>query len=413
MDLKRLSVMITYGFAAVMVGCAATHPGKDNIDTGEPIRITGLESVKLDFSRTDGGLELASGVETFVVFRADRENPKLSDGMGWTYHHHPDIACWQGRMYVGWDSCEVDEDTWPSRELYSTSTDGKKWAPPAELFPQGVSLPLRMYFFLAPNGRMLVIAGLRENLDKTSERKKGSLVVREIYKDHKLGEVFTLRPPQTKIENQPPLFDTSKDTGFILACQQLLADHLYLEQQDYGKLLDPKDRMKWHDPNNWTGDEQLLKDAYNFGGGMCFYKRADGALVSISKRRWVTVSEDGGKTWPQQPVRPSTLITNMGKVWGQQVPDGRYILVYDPDLKIRYPLAIVTGDDGITFGNMQVIHGLLGERRYPGLHKSPGSSYIRGLSKWNNDGSFKDDAVWFVYSVNKEDIWVSRLPWPK
>jgi hypothetical protein len=403
---KQLGIMGILGFAAVMMGCAASPLGKDS---SEPIRIVGPEMAKLDFSRTDGGLDPVPGLQTFVVIRANKEQPQLSDGLGWTYHHHPDMAIWQGRMYVGWNSCQTDEDTPPSHELYSTSTDGKKWTPPAELFPRGVSLPLRMYFFLAPNGRMLVIAGLQENYNKTDERKKGSLVVREIDKDHKLGSVFTLRAPQKAIENQPPLFDTARDTGFVEACRQLLADHLYLEQQDYGRLLDPADRMKWHDPNNWTGDEQLRKDAKNFGGGMCFFKRADGAIVSISKRRWVTVSKDDGRVW-SQPVRPSTLITNMGKVWGQQIPDGRYILVYDPDLKIRYPLAIVTSNDGITFSNMRVIHGLLPEKRYPGLYKSPGASYIRGLSKWNNDGSFKDDGVWLVYSVNKEEIWVSRLP---
>ena len=33
-------------------------------------------------------------------------------------------------------------------------------------------------------------------------------------------------------------------------------------------------------------------------------------------------------------------------------------------------------------------------------------------SEWANDGSRKDDALWVVYSSNKEDIWVSRIPVP-
>jgi len=78
-----------------------------------PIRIVGSELARIDLNRTDGGLERAPGVQTFVVFRADRERPQQSDGLGWTYHHHPDLACWKGRLYVGWDSCERDEDTWP------------------------------------------------------------------------------------------------------------------------------------------------------------------------------------------------------------------------------------------------------------------------------------------------------------
>src|SRR4028118_1195361 len=120
-------------------------PNSDNnmsTEHEEPIRIVGPEVDSLDFTRTDGGLELAPGVRTSVVFRADRERPEQTDGRGWTYHHHPSIACWKGRIYIGWNSCERYEDTWPSRELYSTSTDGEHWSPLEELFSQGFSTPL-------------------------------------------------------------------------------------------------------------------------------------------------------------------------------------------------------------------------------------------------------------------------------
>ena len=53
---------------------------------------------------------ILSAAATFVVLRADKEHPEQSDGVGWTYHHHPDIACWKGRLYVGWNSCQRDED---------------------------------------------------------------------------------------------------------------------------------------------------------------------------------------------------------------------------------------------------------------------------------------------------------------
>ncbi len=211
------------------------------------------------------------------------------------------------------------------------------------------------------------------------------------------------------MEGQRPLFDTVTDSGFVEACRQLLSNHLFLEQQDYGSLLAPSERMKWHDPNNWAGDDELRKDVTDFGKSMCFFRRADGALVGVGKKRWVTLSRDQGRTW-SQPVRPSTLITNMGKVWGQRTPGGRYLLAYNPHEKLRYPLAIVTGDDGIRFRGMRVIHGQLPARRYDGAAKSPGASYVRGISPWSSDGSRKDDGVWLVFSVNKEEIWVSHLP---
>jgi len=300
-------VVVWSTLALLILGVqAAGGPGED-----APIRIVGPELARIDLTRTDGGLEQAPGLKTFIVFRANKEQPQQSDGLGWTYHHHPDLACWKGRLYVGWDSCERDEDTWPSRELYSTSTDGEHWSRPAELFPQGVSTPLRMYFFHAPNGRMLAIAGLRVSHEKTGERTKGPLVVREIRADHALGPVFTLRAPAKAVDGQPPAFATSTDAGFVEACRQLLSDHLFLEQQDYGNLLDPVDQMRWHDPNVWAGDAELRKAAAEFGKAMCFFRRADRALVAVGKRGWVTVSRDDGRTWTQ-PVRPPTLITGMG-----------------------------------------------------------------------------------------------------
>jgi hypothetical protein len=250
----------------------------------EPLHIVAPELAKLDFTRTDGGLNPVTGLRTFVVFRANKEQPELSDGRGWTFHHHPDLASWSGRLYVGWSSCERDEDTGVSRELFRTSTDGEHWSPVTELFPPGVSTPLRVYFIRVPNGRMLAIAGLRTNFTKIDERTKGPLVVREIRREHTLGAVFTLRPPASAVEGQPPAFTTSADAGFVEACRQLLADRLFLEQQDYGNLLPPEQRMKWNDLGAWDGDEKLKKDAADFGKAMCFFHRADGLGNALARR---------------------------------------------------------------------------------------------------------------------------------
>ena len=77
------------------------------------------------------------------MFRANKEQPGLSDGRGWTFHHHPDMAVWRGRLYVAWSACVKDEDLWPNRELYCVSQDGKSWSAPRELFPEGASTPFR------------------------------------------------------------------------------------------------------------------------------------------------------------------------------------------------------------------------------------------------------------------------------
>ena len=58
---------------------------------------------------------------------------------------------------------------------------------------------MRMFFFHAPNGRMLTTAGLRVNTDKLDETTKGGLVVREIMADGTFGPVYTIIPARPAI----------------------------------------------------------------------------------------------------------------------------------------------------------------------------------------------------------------------
>ena len=377
----------------------------------DPLIIEGEEQSKLDPALADGGLPPIVGVQSFQVFRASKV--LKTDGLGYTYHHHVDMACWRGRLYVGWNSCEKDEDVWPSRELFSTSTDGRAWADPQELFPQGLSTPLRMYFFHATNGRMLAIAGLRTGTADTDEETKGPLVVREIRDDHSLGEVFTLQA-SAAVEKHPPMLEQSRDAAFVAACRELLADNVYLEQQDRGRLLGER-HMKWHDPSAWPGGKVPgINEKWVVGKAFSFYRRGDGGkeLVGISKLRWVTTSTDGGRNWTQ-PVQPPTLISGGAKVWGQRTRDGRYALVYNPSLDKRYPLALVHSDDGVRFRDMRIVQGELPRQRYEGKFRSLGPQYVRGISHWADDGSRADEkALWLVYSMSKEDIWVSRVGLP-
>ena len=363
---------------------------------GEPLTVLGPTTASTQVPR-------AGGVRHVVVHRPEAG--------GWTYNHHVDLGAWKGRLYIAWDSCEKDEDVGISRELYSTSSDSVSWSPAELLFPQGLSTALRMYFFVAPNQRMLAIAGLRTSVNTLSEAKKAGLIVREIRADHSLGEVFTLRLPGEKIDSKlPPQFMSSSDGGFVEACRQVLANKPYLEQQDYGRLLDER-RMKWHDISNWPASEPSREHFARFGKGMCFYHRADGALVGLMKWGWVILSRDEGETWTP-PVRPKTLVAGMAKIWGQRTTNGKYVLLYNPDLQKRFPLVMVQSDDGITFGNMQIVNDEVSPIRFPGLYKVPGPQYVRGISEWSSDGSWKDDAIWVAYSMGKEDIMVSRVPVP-
>ena len=387
-------------------------PSTPDVTPSDIIVIEGPEQATIEPvpDLADAGLQPVVGAQAWQVFRATRAVPEQADGKGWTYNHHVDIAEWKGRYYVGWNSCEKDEDVWPSRELYSTSTDGAAWDSPRELFPQGQSICLRMYFYHAPNGQMLAIAGLRTSLEEVEEETKGSLIVRQIRPDHALGPVYLLqRVGQAK--SDLPAFDSAPDLAFIEACRHLLGNTVFLEQQDLGTLLQDR-RMKWHDPANWPGGKVPGdSDKWRSGKAFSFFKRPGGLRIGISKMGFTTCTADDGKSW-SRPEVPPTLVTGKAKVWAQRTADGRYALAYNPTTRTRYPLIVVAGDDGVHFSGMRVVQGELPLQRYEGRFRSVGPQYTRGISEWSSDGSINDNALWLVYSMSKEDIWVSRVPLP-
>jgi hypothetical protein len=351
----------------------------------------------------DGGLPPLVGVQSNQIYRATHSLPDDPLGKGYTYNHHTDMAIWKGRLYLAWTNGQKDEDVAPAREVYATSLDGSHWSKPAELFPEGTSVSMRMYFFHAPNGRMLTTAGARVTNERLLEEDKRGLLVREILADHSLGPVYTIIPvgsDQKALEPQPPYTD-SKDAGFVEACKQLLDNHTYLEQQDFGVLLGKDRRMQ-----AYVG--QSPKD---YGRAFCFFYRKDGALVAIGKEGYGALSTDNGKTWTATP-RALSLNTDSAKVWAQKTSDGRYALLFNPHPSNRFPLVILSSDDGITFKDMRLINGDVSIQRYSGLRRSPGNQYMRGVSIFANDGSRNDKDMFVAYSSNKEDIWCSRIAIP-
>ena len=378
-----------------------------------PLQYVGAGLV--DPAAPDGRLMMSPGVQNIQISRASRKpsaffRTNRGDQPGYTYQHHIDIGSWKGRLYAVWDMSPVDEDTLPCRLVYSTSADGVTWSEPKDLYPPGKGWNLRFYFFHSSSDRMLVFAAGPSDRATISEAHKTTLLVREITADHRLGEIYTLIKPGP---NYPPSFEQSTDAGFVAACREALKNKPMLEQQDYGVLLSDE-RMKWHDAKNWPGGKIGGEGSFwIFGKALCFYHRKDGVLVGMCKIGFVTISADEGVTW-SLPVIPKGLVAGSGKVWAQKTQDGRYAMIYPPQKPgPRYPMVVTTSGDGITFSDMRVIHGEVPPRRYAGRYKDSGPQYLRGVEEWAGDAPTIDkSAIWVIYSVNKEDTWVSRIPVP-
>jgi hypothetical protein len=408
----------------------------------EPVRVL---NGKVDLDRHDGGLSPAVGTELIEVMRANRTHPEWAENLGFDYNHAPMICYWNGKFYLEWLSNTYGEQVPPGQTLVATSIDGRTWSKGQVVFPiyyfdvppfrnstsdPGMAIMhQRMGFYVAPNGRLLVLAhyGWENPFGPGSVGR----VVREAYKDGTYGPVYFIKyNPHFKqsfarvIQKEDPgwseentrnpftpgaapmpvlYYKHSPDKGFVEACDALLADPLKTMQwwEEEG---DPATLFKGPPSARFPNGRMMRWEAPSV------YHRKDGVAVSVWKWSGTGLSTDEGKTWSNVVAVPS-IVTAGAKVWGQKTSDGRYALVYNPsdDGYHRWPLAVVAGDDGITFDHMLLVDGDVYPRRYMGRAKDFGFQYIRGISEGNGRPPGTD--MWLTYST-KEDLWVARVPVP-
>ena len=374
----------------------------------EPIRYLGHDAPDLRFH--DGRLRPAVGVANIQVVRANRTHPDAegADGFGWTYNHAPMLAYWNGRFYLEYLSNPVGEHEPPGQTLLVESADGFHWSRSRVVFPPykiseeaGMTVShQRMGFYVAPNGRLLVLS-FYGRAPGVNDGTGVGRAVREIHRDDTLGPIHFIRYNRQNgwSETNVPyaFYRTSSDTGFVAACDTLLSNKLMTQQW-------------WEEDRQTDGFFALAGNTNGFSAmALSFFHRKDGAVVGLWKKRWAALSFDQGKSWTE-PVRLPTVIYENAKVWGQRTDDGCYAVVYNPAERYRWPLVVITGNDCVLFDNMLVIHGEIPYPRYSGKFKNLGPQYIRGIVEGNGHPPGSD--LWLTYSMNKEDIWIARVPVP-
>ncbi|MBX3177824.1 MAG: hypothetical protein KF886_10720 [Candidatus Hydrogenedentes bacterium] len=394
-----IAALLIAGFASAQTG--GIH---------EPVRYIG--GVSIDLTPHEAGLRPAVGAHAHQVVRVNREHPGEADDHGWTYSHASNIAYWNDTFYVQYLSNPIDEHVSPGHTLIATSKDGVAWSRPEVVFPpyeapEGVALPpnahgymmhQRMGFYAAPDGRLLVLAFYGHAEDPFETGGIGR-VVREAHRDGTYGPIYFIRYESQADWNETntsfPFYKTSPDAGFVAACDALLADKLVTRQ--------------WYDEDNGVDGfhQPMAEDREAFS----WYTRNDGKIVGLWKWSYAGLSDDGGATF-SEPARVPTFVMAGGKQFGMKTDDGRYAIVYNPTVhnEHRYPLVCVTSDDGILFDHMLNVQSEVPPRRYYGRWKDFGPCYVRGITP--GQGNPPGDDFWVSYSMNKEDIWVSRVPVP-
>jgi hypothetical protein len=288
----------------------------------------------------------------------------------------------------------------------TTSVDGRNWETPKILFPAfkpegDTHLTIshqRMGFYVSKDNRLLVLS-FYGTYPSPNEGVGVGRAVREVHEDGTVGPLHFIRYNRHagwNEKNTPyPYYKDSPDKGLVAACDELMADKLMVQQWW------EEDRSK--DGFYLLSGEEFKCKAFNW------YTRKDGAVVGMFKAGYAVLSEDGGKSWSDIKKLPSVIVGH-AKMWGQQTEDDRFAFVYNPHFEWRYPLVMATSNDGRVFSNLACAHGELPARRYDGDAKDVGPQYVRGITPGNGNPPGKE--MWLTYSMNKEDIWVSRIPLP-
>ncbi len=395
----------------ILFGMITALPYAQNTMAQDTVRYTGSTLSSVDYHH--GQLSPAVGVHNIQTMRADRSSAGPAN---WTYNHAPMLAYWNNTFYLEYLADPVGEHIPPGQTLLQTSGDGYTWSEPVVIFPpyripdgfvkEGKKdtaknamavMHQRIGFYTSKTGRLFALAYYGIALGQKDDPNDGNgigRVVREIKKDGSFGEIYFLRYNHSFNEKNTsyPFFKSSQDKGIVAACDEILASPLLMQQ-----MVEESDR---NDPLI-----PLKKDFKAFS----YYRLPNGDVVGLWKYALTSISKDKGKTWQYNPLRAPGFVNANAKIWGQRTSDGKYATVYNPS-EFRWPLAVSVSDDGLNYKNLLLVNGEITSMRYGGAYKSYGPQYVRGIQEMN--GTPPGGNMWVTYSMNKEDMWVSKIPVP-
>ena len=377
-----------------------------------------------DPTRHDGKLSPVVGVHNIQILRANRENPTQANNDGWTYNHQPMMAYWNGKFYLHYLCDPAEEHVPPSRTMLQVSEDGYAWSAPQILFPEYnvpadykktnyqpkaelqypdsyKARPLkaimhqRVGWFTAKNGTLLAIGNYGVALDRKDDPNDGNgigRVVREVRADGSLGPIYFIYYNHGFSEKNTDYPNYRKASKAVRqACEELLNS--------------PRQLMQWAEEADRGERLVPVNTPYK---AYCDYTLPDGRIAAFWKHALTSLSLNGGKTYTST-ARAKGFVNSNAKIWGQRLSDGTYATVYNPS-EYRWPLAISLSKDGLDYTTLNLVCGEVPPQRYGGNYKNRGPQYVRGIQEGN--GVPKDSDMWVSYSMNKEDIWVARIPVP-
>ncbi len=308
----------------------------------------------------------------------------------WQFNLHSFIAHYAGRFWAIWSSGRVDEDSSSQIIRYSTSVDGSNWSLPKVVVgdPDGEFGPLRWLAagLYSENGNLYALGCLNEG-DRDGKIWDAARLVRlQWTKDGWKDESIFAKSCMVYF---PPIRVQGRD--FFVWRNEFAHFFTARSTPQIGQW-----EVKKHP--SFPPDYRLSETA-------CFVDTEDTLHLIIrdqgkTKRLYHSLSFDHGSTWtlPQKTNYPDAVSKN----FAGRLHDGTYYLINNPKTNgLRDPLTISFSRDGWTFSNPKILRNEAPARRHQGKAKSDHSFQYA-------DAMEHDGYLYVIYSVNKEDIEISR-----
>jgi hypothetical protein len=339
-----------------------------------------------------------------------------------TWNHHQHIFYLNGVFYAIWDTQIRDENAAGQHAVMRRSTDhGNSWTPMEQLFPPlarnvPASDPYPETRFQTFSGIAIVDDTLYAVTDvaewttagnkKAKPRRKVGRMCRSIADDGTLEEIFWLSPVAPQPVQGFPSFPAG-DPALIAKIEDYFrqpgqeiqldfAPRAHPDSDDHHVMAEPVPSYQFEN-GDWV---RLYRDSGARGA-----KTQKEEEATKSRRIYASFSTDGGKNW-SKPTRTSfpdaCARANAGKL-----PDGQFYVINNA-LPLatkqggRSLLAISLSRDGLNFDRMAVIRFLPPPPRFEGRSKAIGYAYPHSV--------IVGEDLWVIYSVNKEDIEIARIP---
>ncbi len=359
-----------------------------------------------------------------------------------TFNHHSHITHFKGVFYAVWDTQLRDEHGPGQHGLMRRSLDqGRTWTPVEVLFPK-----MDRYIpsseaetdgqyrgrIQTSNGFAVVddvLYAVTEVDDhrgtKISNRKRfhAGRLCRSINPDGGLGELFWLTekapPPVEGFPSYPP-----GDPILVKKINEYFNQPGHEIQLDFSSPVPESDSST----DSWTpcpiadDNHRLIEQvpSYRAADGRWVRLYRDAGLIGVpipekgpkvelekskSRRNYASYSFDNCKTWtvPTRTSFPDACArSNAGRLPDGQVYVINNVLPLSTKFGGRSLLGISLSRDGLNFDRVAVIRFVPPPMRFKGRAKSVGFQYPHSVVVGDN--------LWVMYSVNKEDIEVTRIP---